>query len=412
MSKHVASLMWRASNRLYERAPYLTHLFSIMGHNITKSVDTMAVDKCGRLYINQEFAESISVDQFCYCLLHEMLHIVANHVKRFDEVDGCTKHDLTVWNYAVDLSVQQKLATEYGESEPDGIITIDGTIPGTNTKWLDVPGLGRNMTCEKYYELIHPLCPIGGGDGGNRNQVLDPAKSGSNSGGCSQPYELTSDGTQQSMVESHVSMVDRDMERQIVMEGTLAGEVKKELDCRLRPQPDPYPILTRTCARSVRSPLGQPLSTYRIMNRRQQPGQARRRGFDYIGPECSIIIDTSGSMQGLESRAFTAIAQGLKSVSSPRVIAFDTEIQSAKRMTCAKNFEFVGYGGTAMDKAIIMEDEEHRPDAMVVVTDGMTAWPAKPTRARLVVVLVGRLRSRPVPSWAKVVDCREEVINV
>jgi predicted metal-dependent peptidase len=44
-------------------------------------------------------------------------------------------------------------------------------------------------------------------------------------------------------------------------------------------------------------------------------------------------------------------------------------------------------------------DKEHRPDAIVLITDGATDWPEK-LRAKLVVALTQPL---PAPSWATAV---------
>jgi len=96
--------------------------------------------------------------------------------------------------------------------------------------------------------------------------------------------------------------------------------------------------------------------------------------------------------------------------SGPRVITYDHALQSAKRMTALSEFEFRGYGGTDMTTAIEQEDREHRPDAIVLVTDGETDWPTTPTRARLIIALVRGMPaySQP-PKWAKVIDLTREV---
>ena len=183
----------------------------------------------------------------------------------------------------------------------------------------------------------------------------------------------------------------------------------RALKCRLHPQPDPFDQLRTAVSRSVASPIGIEEYTYRRLNRRQQQDAARRRGYVRLAPECSIIIDTSGSMEGAESRALTVIAQGLRKVQRPRVVAFDTHVQSAKRISDLSQFQFQGYGGTDMTTAIEDEDREHRPDAIVLVTDGETDWPAKPTRARLIVALVRRPTYSTPPTWAKVIDLTKEV---
>jgi predicted metal-dependent peptidase len=73
-----------------------------------------------------------------------------------------------------------------------------------------------------------------------------------------------------------------------------------------------------------------------------------------------------------------------------------------------RDFEWVGNGGTDMTAAIEQEDKEHRPDAIVLITDGETDWPTKPTRARLIIALCANCTYSTPPAWAKVVRCYEE----
>jgi predicted metal-dependent peptidase len=155
--------------------------------------------------------------------------------------------------------------------------------------------------------------------------------------------------------------------------------------------------------------LGAEEYTYRRLNRRQQDDQPRRRGYVRLAPECSIIIDTSGSMSGCESKALTTIAQGLRRVQRPRVVAYDYVCQSAQRISSVSQFSFKGYGGTNMTAAIEEEDKQHHPDCIVLVTDGETNWPSTPTRARLVVALVKRSSYSTPPAWARVIDLTKEV---
>jgi predicted metal-dependent peptidase len=90
-------------------------------------------------------------------------------------------------------------------------------------------------------------------------------------------------------------------------------------------------------------------------------------------------------------------------------VAFDSRLQDAKRITSLSQWEFKGYGGTDMAKAIEDEDREQRPDAIVLVTDGETDWPAHRTRARLIIALVRRSSYSTPPAWAKVIDLTKEV---
>ena len=406
----VQRLLTKAKLRLRSWVPYLTHIFSMMRTVETEEVPTMAVDQANRLYCNAKFMETLTPMEVAYCLLHEVMHVVLSHCKRFKSVvPQATEQERYTWNVAADLVIQQLLSRHHGLSEPAGIIRIDGCIPGTQIPFSSVPGLTNGMTVEQYYGLLLPHMPPQPpqqGQGG----PLDPADAGSNSDGVPRDYEKPMSPVEFAMVDHCLREAEKKIEKiESSQPGTVAGEIVRALKCRLHPQPDPFDQLRTAVSRSVASPIGTEEYTYRRLNRRQQEDTPRRRGYVRLAPECSIIIDTSGSMEGAESRALTVIAQGLRKVQRPRVVAFDTHVQSAKRISDLSQFQFKGYGGTDMTTAIEDEDREHRPDAIVLVTDGETDWPAKPTRARLIVALVRRSSYSTPPTWAKVIDLTKEV---
>jgi hypothetical protein len=62
----------------------------------------------------------------------------------------------------------------------------------------------------------------------------------------------------------------------------------------------------------------------------------------------------------------------------------------------------LGGGGTDMRIGIAAAESSHPcPDIVVVLTDGYTPWPDRPTRARLVVAIIGDQGVvQQVPEWA------------
>lgn len=394
-----------AKLRAYQSVPYLSHLCTQMRVVETDQVDTMAVDKLGRLYVKPGFCKTLTPGQVHYVLLHEMLHLSLFHHRRLDAWwPDATAEQRLAWNIGCDLVIQQMLA-DMGleQDEPAGIMRLDGAMP-SGRRFDTIPGLTRGMTAEQYAGLLYleaeeELSKPGGGKG----QPLDPAEAGSGSDGQSRGYEQADNGIDGAMVEAALGHAEQELATHA---GDVAGNIRRAIGLGLRKQVDPFKVLTRMASKSVRSCVGDEVRTYRTLHRRQQAGQPRRMGSYRVRPECSIIIDTSGSMAGDEERALQAIADGVRAVQRPRVVAFDTKVQSASHITSASQFQFVGYGGTRMDKAIVQEDQEQRPDAILLVTDGETLWPSRPTRARLVVALTSRPCKQP-PSWAKVVRLYE-----
>lgn len=396
--------------------PYLSHVFSIMRTHTTDTVPTMCVDGDARLYINEEFVASLTPEETGYCLLHEVLHIVLSHGKRFRA--ACltpTEKERLCWNVAADLCIQQMLARHLQCAEPKGIVTIDGEFLDTGKRFLSIPGLSRGMSTEQYYGLLLPLMPPQsgkgkGGQGQDEHGPLDPRDAGSNSDGEPKPGEKQSSLVERAMLDEALQEAEREMEEaESKAPGSVPGNLRKTLSTRLRKQPDPFDQLRNVVARSVASPIGQEEYTYRRLSRRQIPDMARKRGIVRWSPECSIIVDTSGSMCGREEKALTAVAQGLRRVQQPRVCLFDTVLHDDKRMSTIKNFQWKGYGGTDMTAAIQHADTKHRADAIVLITDGETSWPSEPTRAKLIIALVANPGSCQPPAWSTVVHCYREV---
>jgi predicted metal-dependent peptidase len=84
------------------------------------------------------------------------------------------------------------------------------------------------------------------------------------------------------------------------------------------------------------------------------------------------------------------------------VLACDAAVGATTRVRRIEDVQLVGGGGTDMRVGIAAAECGHpRPDVVVVFTDGYTPWPDRPTRARLVVAIIGaQVRADHVPHWA------------
>jgi predicted metal-dependent peptidase len=422
--------------------PYLSHILNSMRTYVGKDVPTMAVDEHGRLYVNEDWIGSLPVKQVAYVLLHEVMHVVLSHAKRRKvAIPVPDQEQCYWWNIAADLCIQQMLARHHRGDEPEVGVKLEGEWQGV--KFRDIPGLRPGMTTEAYFGILldyfrkqRKKDPAGGsgeqegdqqpdqqGDGQGDEQdqqgggqpaepqPLDPTQCGSGSDGIRRDYEKPSRLADEAVMQGKLQELEQRLEEaERSSPGSTPGEMRMAVTARLHPQPDPFDQLRGIVARSVASPLGAEEHTYRRMHRRQPDNCARLRGVVRMAPECSVILDPSGSRcgGGIQERAMTAIAQGLRKVQRPRVVCFDTQVQDARRISSMKDFQWCGCGGTDMTTAIEQEDREQRPDAIVLITDGETHWPSQPTRARLIIALVSHPHYSQPPAWAKVVRCYEE----
>jgi predicted metal-dependent peptidase len=125
-------------------------------------------------------------------------------------------------------------------------------------------------------------------------------------------------------------------------------------------------------------------------------------------PEVAVVCDTSGSMSDeLLAMALAEVEGLLRSLGMARqlrVLACDTAVAPAQRVTSARQVSLVGGGGTNMGAGIAAAAAlRPRPGVCVVLTDGYTPWPsAAPKGMRVVVGLLGA-GAPAAPAWARAV---------
>jgi predicted metal-dependent peptidase len=124
----------------------------------------------------------------------------------------------------------------------------------------------------------------------------------------------------------------------------------------------------------------------------------------------AVIVDTSGSMGQPELDGALVEVTGVIRAAGigPRgllVLACDAAVGATTRVRRVSDVRLVGGGGTDMRVGIAAAESAYpRPDIVVVLTDGYTPWPERPTRARLVVAIIGDQRAaQQVPEWASTV---------
>ena len=124
-------------------------------------------------------------------------------------------------------------------------------------------------------------------------------------------------------------------------------------------------------------------------------------------PDVAVVCDTSGSMSAdLLARVLTEVEGLFRTVGvrgrPGRVLSCDATVHAVQRVSSARQIELIGGGGTDMaagiDAAVAVR---RRPAIVVVLTDGLTPWPARPPRGTAVVV--GLLGEHPpaAPAWAR-----------
>jgi len=183
--------------------------------------------------------------------------------------------------------------------------------------------------------------------------------------------------------------------------GTIPGQLKETIRRKLRPQPNPWDVLRASVARAALNPRGAKDYTYQKVNRRQfaMPNAPRLKGVNKYAPKAVVVIDTSGSMTtACKRKCIEVMAQGLQAVGEFHVVFGDTRVHADVKFSNLKNeVEMPGGGGTDMRVLIAHAEKVHKPDVIVIGTDGGTPWPDTPTKAQLVIALT---QETSTPPWA------------
>lgn len=362
------------------KQPYLAMaLFALHPVEAPNGPKTMAVDMWGRVYINPDVYKSYGVDDSSWILLHEAGHWIREHFSRskhFFEVADCPDCTQANVNLAQEMEINDDLAQ-------DGSKLYSG-----DTRYRpDTFGFPPNRPFEEYFVAL---------DKDRSEHRHMQVFCGSAAHGRRQPYELPPP-------VHHTDPGIRSAEGELLREqvaaavlahpGNTSGGWTRWAEGIISPPQVRWQDELGTHVRQCRAmAMGMVDYSYTKRSRRSLAGSrvimpALRRPV----PDVAIVIDTSLSMRGGQLMTCVAESAGIIQASGQQavpVICCDVHAAPVQRVTNASQIELIGGGGTNMG-AGIEAAEKLGVDAIIVLTDGATPWPANPPRrAALIVVLI------------------------
>jgi predicted metal-dependent peptidase len=384
----------------YQRAYFAPALFNLVPVK-TEMIASLAVDAHWRLYYNDAWLATHTVEENAAVLIHEVSHLLRQHDGR---KQAAAVTNITLWNTATDCEINDDLLAE-GLPLPD-----DPPRPGAY-------GLKNGENAETYYRLL--LKPASGR--AQSGKATDEVKTGlapsardcgSGAHGERRPWELPDDdgspGSVAGVDNVKAELVRRECAQRILDRSGDAGDVPLgwRLWARtvLTPKVDYMATIRHAVRKALRdSTLGRYDRTYRRPHRRQACyGEFIMPSFHQPRPRPGFLIDTSASMQDTQLARAVAELGGLTRqlgyTTEVVVACCDTVVHDVRKVFSTAQLELYGGGGTDLTTGLNWFIERNAVDLLVVVSDCHTAWPDEtppfPRRCRATAA-VGTSRRQP-----------------
>jgi predicted metal-dependent peptidase len=380
--KLAAARVWATA-----RMPYLASALFASSARAEPRSGTIGVDSSWQLHADPAVVEALSVEELGRLLVHLSGHLIRDHAGRAQRLGVAEDNARARWNRAADAEINDDLLA-------------DGCQPESTPDLPSALGCEAGGLAESYYEAA--------GEGPRHWDC----GSGADGSGRAGDGEAGIDTQQGELLRLGVAA---EIQRQAAREpGTVAGGWLRWAESVLPSKIDWRRVLAAEVRSAVAAVTGKVDYSYRRPSRRAHLNR------DVVlptlhrpVPDVAIVCDTSGSMhERLLARSLAEVENvlaraGLRQT-QVRVLAVDTDVHAARRVSRAAQVELAGGGGTDMGAGILAAAElRPRPSIVVVLTDGYTPWPERPPAAlRVVVGLLSEGSGPPAwapPEWARTV---------
>jgi len=382
-SELAAARLWAAT-----RFPYLATGVFGMTLIADPGSGAVSVDDDWRMHIDPDLTVLWTPAQVGSIMVHHVCHLLRTHGERAQAV-GVGPDDVNRWIRAADAEINDDLV-------PAGL-----DLPRAPLLPRDL-GAPDGLLAEQYY--AHDAVT----DGADLPMNCGSGAHGQ-PGDCGCPDQSHHGGLPRWQAELLRRQIAQEVLNYAKQAGTMPAGLQRWAEELLTPKVDWRRLLAALLRRSVAQVSGAVDYSYRRPSRRSTVAggvvlPALRRPV----PEVAVVCDTSGSMSDeLLAMALTEVDGLLKSLGLARqlrVLACDTAVEAAQRITSTRQVTLTGGGGTDMGAGIAAAAAlRPRPAVCVVLTDGVTPWPDLPPKGmRIIVALLGDEPPQP-PAWAAVV---------
>ena len=322
------------------------------------------------MYWNPEkFKELDNIQQKVAVLEHECHHLIKNHLSRLGG------RQFKLWNIAADLAVNQDI-----KNLPDWVYTVEQYPPA----WK----MHRNKPAEYYYNVLlqHQKQIEFSQNADGSTKVTIKNADGSTAG----EFDLDSPGNHEKWSDKNSDGQDvaDEVIRQTVkkaldqtsrLRGTVPGSLQQDIDNLFSPPVIPWSqLLRKWVGLKVKAS-----SKYSIKRPNRRYGMPQKGKIPVRKLQLTVAIDTSGSVQDEQLKAFMVEIQGIMSSykSKITIIECDADIQKVYKLTPHTKVDpkFKGRGGTDFIPVFKYIEEKHLDtDLLIYFTDLCGSFPTKP----------------------------------
>lgn len=375
------TVMSKARSRLLTQHVFYAALVLSTKWVIDNTTPTAKTDM-RKVWYNEEFINSLSVEVAMFVIVHEVMHIMFKHGLRRGH-----RHPI-VWNWACDYAINLILR--------DGGFTLWEHCIVDKCVVDKSPVNYKGMSAEQIYDIISAKLKARG---------VDPDKLANPS---------LEDLMDAPMDDATKASVERTINQQVsraLAAAKLAGKMPKGLDIvienLLNPAQKWQELLAEFMQRVVPSS-----ETWHRRNRRFSTVFMPSRGNVGAMGELVIVGDTSGSMMNNKvldqmGSEINAAIQQMQPERTRVIWADDTDCSNQDVFEDGEEVLLhpKGGGGTDMRKPLAFV-EQYSPICVLLITDCFTPWPDEPTPYPLI---VGSTTDLSGPDWAMTVHIKVEV---
>ena len=356
---------------------------------------TLSVDESWRMHADPEVTADWTPAQLGSVLIHHVCHLLRIHGERAQDT-GVRPDEAADWIRAADAEINDDLV-------PAGL-----ELPGRPVLPRDLRA-EDGLLAEQYFAGIRRQAARTAESQARSGPWLDWLDCGSGADGIPRPGQ--GQGSEGGLPRWQADLLRRQVAQDVIAHskqpGTVPAGLLRWAEEVLTPKVNWRAVLAAELRRAVAEVSGAVDYSYRRPSRRSAvAGPVVLPALRRPVPEVAVVCDTSGSMtEDLLAMVLAEVEGLLRALGlarQVRVLACDTAVAPAQRVSSARQVELIGGGGTDMGAGIgAAAALRPRPAVTVVLTDGYTPWPAAaPKGMRVVVGLLGE-GAPDAPPWTR-----------